>query len=947
MNEHEHDSRANNNTQQQAITNDSSHESKSHVSSSAGDEVLNILADVEKKFDRLREFQRKQEHELTSLEQRRVMLDETERELDQELNTLVEQRNALDGQKKQVEQQRDEIAKQRAELTQQQDALDTQRQELKQQAQLAGEKKQALEQRSAEIARQSEEVAQQRAQWNEHRQQAEAEQREQQKAMEQQRDELTRLDQAQRASNENVQQQREQLHAAQQQFEQQREQWKQKSSQREQELQNKASELEQQLQQLNAQKLSLEDEQLQLLALEEQLQLRETAVTERTSALEAQEAELEQRESDSKQREQQAAQQLESARQKLTEAQQQAQQWRDALEQAQSQTQQLEQDLETSRAAMQQTETDRDEARTQVSELIQDVERLGAEVEENRSAVAEGERRLGIAGEKLKHFAEILNEQSPQLERGAAAMAMVDDQYRQIEELSKQLAEALRAGNPDELRRKDQRIAELTEALRQARGQIGVDTSVADLQLEMAELSRQNDSMQAEVETAVAQAQRSEQQLQQQLEAQQSEQSRMQERQPAIDGLEAEHALAIQVLQSEHDEAVRKARSGREDQVRSLQEQLGKLQESLVESKQRGASSAGGTDVKAFQQRIAELEEQLSHSQSTGENSEQAKHDLRKKTKKLSAAAQHLSRRRQRLEQAKRLLQQRIERQGTIANQNHAQSSAVTQMDRDEYTKQQRAIESQRRELAEVRQFLSHSERELMKRWARPRAVANAGWLVFLSVISGVASWFAADMFFPAPVTASVTFAPQPANPTTFTADDAANWQRWHAEYVLSSDFQSALAKRCADRRLEPYGNESELAARLSKDLDIDLSEPKRLTASLHGDNRDQTQHLLDTLAGTLSLESARQMDRRADNAKAMPTDERKEAGRVMYASLSPAPPIHDRLRYVGPIFSGIMIALFAIMGIIYARLVRSKRVFESEQEFFTDSTADGELTAV
>ena len=76
--------------------------------------------------------------------------------------------------------------------------------------------------------------------------------------------------------------------------------------------------------------------------------------------------------------------------------------------------------------------------------------------------------------------------------------------------------------------------------------------------------------------------------------------------------------------------------------------------------------------------------------------------------------------------------------------------------------------------------------------------VASAGWLVFLIVVSAVASWFGADMMFPAPVTASVTFAPQPENPIAFTADNAASWQQWHAEYILSPEFQSAVAKRCA-----------------------------------------------------------------------------------------------------------------------------------------------------
>ena len=71
-------------------------------------------------------------------------------------------------------------------------------------------------------------------------------------------------------------------------------------------------------------------------------------------------------------------------------------------------------------------------------------------------------------------------------------------------------------------------------------------------------------------------------------------------------------------------------------------------------------------------------------------------------------------------------------------------------------------------------------------------------------------------------------------------------------------------------------------------------------------------------------------MDRHTDGAKAVPIDQRKENGRITYSSLSPGPPIEQRLQYIAPIFGGIMVTLLAIMGVIYARLVRSKRIFEA-----------------
>jgi len=218
---------------------------------------------------------------------------------------------------------------------------------------------------------------------------------------------------------------------------------------------------------------------------------------------------------------------------------------------------------------------------------------------------------------------------------------------------------------------------------------------------------------------------------------------------------------------------------------------------------------------------------------------------------------------------------------------------------------------------------------------------------VVMTLVVAVGSWFAADIVFPAAKTATVTFRPQPENPAAFEADDAASWQKWHAEFMLSREFQDALAKRCRDRNLEPYGNIDALKDRLSRDLNLDLSEPKAVTASLDGYNAGETQLLADMIATTLSLESSRHMGRRTDNAKAVPVGERKEDGRVRYATLHPPPPMKDRLMYAGPIFGGAMLVLLLAMGLMYMRLARSKRVFDEQLQLFRDEPTQGELTAV
>lgn len=104
-------------------------------------------------------------------------------------------------------------------------------------------------------------------------------------------------------------------------------------------------------------------------------------------------------------------------------------------------------------------------------ELDERCESLSKETEVSRS-------KLRLAGERLVELAEVVSQQAPQLEQGAAAMAAMQEQARTIAELEQQLSEAPESNEESqELREKfekaQKRADELEEALviAQDRGQ--------------------------------------------------------------------------------------------------------------------------------------------------------------------------------------------------------------------------------------------------------------------------------------------------------------------------------------------------------------------------------------------------------------------------------------------------------------------------------------------
>ena len=150
-----------------------------------------------------------------------------------------------------------------------------------------------------------------------------------------------------------------------------------------------------------------------------------------------------------------------------------------------------------------------------------------------------------------------------------------------------------------------------------------------------------------------------------------------------------------------------------------------------------------------------------------------------------------------------------------------------------------------------------------------------------MAVIAAGASWLAADHFFPALLSASVTMEAEGRQAGPLSDEAAAAWRAWHSEYLQGDSFHTVLAKRMEERRMAAWAVPATLAARLQRDVRIDSSEPDSITIALAGTERDETTAVLDILATTLQAESARHWRGHADGAWAVVKGQREEGGGV------------------------------------------------------------------
>jgi hypothetical protein len=241
-------------------------------------------------------------------------------------------------------------------------------------------------------------------------------------------------------------------------------------------------------------------------------------------------------------------------------------------------------------------------------------------------------------------------------------------------------------------------------------------------------------------------------------------------------------------------------------------------------------------------------------------------------------------------------------------------------------------IQRDREVLNEAARCLAASEKSMIQRWARPRAVVTLACALLVVTIAASASWFLANTFYPATRTASLRVTPEPRDGTTFTDQQAAAWIEWHANLPSDANFVRTLASRFEERQIAELADPDFLDDVLETTLTVDSSAPKELVFTMSGKDADRLMQTLDTLGATIVTESRRQVGRRTDGAEANLAGERSENGRIIFATLNPTPIEDERLVRALYIFLGILGGLFALMVIVYAGLSRKEGVFQTDE---------------
>ncbi|MCL4212121.1 MAG: hypothetical protein KJZ68_15830, partial [Phycisphaerales bacterium] len=339
----------------------------------------------------------------------------------------------------------------------------------------------------------------------------------------------------------------------------------------------------------------------------------------------------------------------------------------------------------------------------------------------------------------------------------------------------------------------------------------------------------------------------------------------------------------------------------------------------------------------ALQARISELEALLAAAEAraasavTGKSDQHAR-ELREKAAMLRQAAEHLRRRKSRLSRVRRLLREHARSRSPESIQLASPATTPNRPSREETEERMRLaarIQQEREALAEAARALAASEKAMIRRWARPRAVATVAWLTIMAALVGVGSWFAADQFFPAVYTASVTIQAQPRPGFPLTDEQAAQWQLWHAGQLEDDAFLRTAARRYADRQMPMLSDDASLRSHLKAHLTTDSTRDGELVLTMSGSDQPTLLTTLDTLAMTLVSESRRQAGKRPDGARTELVGEHQQDGQTRYAQINPTPIEDRRLERAGVIFGAGYAALLLLTGLAYVRLSRAKRIFD------------------
>jgi hypothetical protein len=258
------------------------------------------------------------------------------------------------------------------------------------------------------------------------------------------------------------------------------------------------------------------------------------------------------------------------------------------------------------------------------------------------------------------------------------------------------------------------------------------------------------------------------------------------------------------------------------------------------------------------------------------------------------------------------------------------QAQARTLRDRAPILEEEvRDLRVQQRRVEEHRKMLIEAERQMIRRWARPRSMLLVGWMLVILGVTAAASWTAADHLFPPQVAASVTLAA--GNPGA-PADRLALWQHWHQTMLYDSQFHAEVAERMGDRLLEPLRSPSAVSQLIVEDLSVDGATPGTLVLSLNRPRVEEAVLLLDVIAVSLADSARLRQHEREDGLSTVIREGSDDPEHDTYAAASPVPIRDERLLYGGGIFgASLLVSLMAAIAV--ASWLRRKRPVLRESE--------------
>ena len=876
----------------------------------SGDAVLDIIADFEQQLQRIRAAQSGSEQQLASLATRSKTLAEAESKLEEKARKIALERETIEQASRALEDSRRNIQHQ----------LETGRRELEGMQQDWA----AKQQESSEHFRRSE------AELTQHR---------------------ARIDE-QRSS---LEKERSAWAATVAQFEQTRSQWAQQKQQaeteilstrqalreRENQLDHACTMLQQREQSLADSHKNIERELQRIMTLEGQLKRDREAITQKFAGFETEKSELMQRveqaernvgelverlettqTASEKQAKELAAsnKKLHAIEAKLEKAQGALQDAKQNMEKLQEREEQLKGQVKQETNRARQAEAQRDEASKALEAVNAELaaaqnrsKSLKDELDARHKELGDARKKLDVAGQKLSQFAHVLKEQTTQVERGAEALATVEEQRGEILHLTEQLAKYKLSTDPDEIVRRDERIRELTEALREARGQSTTGQDVADREQRIAEMTLTINQLRLELQRAQVELDTSKRTLEE-----------------ARDDRSAGETDAATVARLAE-------RDARIAELNTRLEQLDSDYSTQRSSAERHIQEHHGI-VAGMQDRIDSLERQLVEAQAAVSSRDDAdasakRSDLRSQAKRIKELAEHLRLRKSRLQRVHERLRDihaTASGHGAAVHTPPEKAEAIRREieERSRFTEQ---IHLDRQRLAEVQATLAAAEREMITKWARPRAIWTMGWCAMMFAMLGVASWLVADHFVPARVAASITLHAKSPTGAPMTEEELNQWRDFHVAMLADPKFRSTLAKRFADRQLAPLDNVAILGHRLDSDLTVDTTVNDKLRFTLSGHDGPELLLILDTLGATYMKESSRSRGQHSDGAEAVLRGEYKDGSQTRYAALNPVPIEDSRLQFAAMTFGAATAVCMTLFVILSIRLGRARRAFEDD----------------